>query len=668
MAPTDDGDRETRVWQRARNVYGDTIAPNPRSTMVPGPASDSASRGAAAVLDRLYGRDTALTGVSGEPGETRARLDTAYELGETIGLGGMGVVREAEQVALGRKVALKSLRADRRSAATTLELLREAWIAGSLDHPNVVPVHDIVLDLEHDPVIVLKRIDGVGWGELMHEAERVRAHFGADDLLEWNLSILMQVLNAVRFAHSRGILHRDIKPDNVMIGDFGEVYVVDWGLAVSLVADDTGRLPLAANAIEMAGTPCYLAPEMLGDGGPGLSPRTDIYLAGATLYEIISGQPPHTGKDLLTIIKSVLASTPELPEHAPEELFAICRQAMAAEPDERFVSVDDMLSALRGFSRHRGSARLAERADATLEELMRGLRPDAGQDAGHGQPSEGAVRADDAQRQRLYKLFGACRFGFHEALAAWPENRAARAGMTRAVLAMIDYELDSGQPRTAAALYADLAEPMAEVRARIDAAVHAEQAERDRFAQLAERGREFDTSVRERERIMAATTMVVVFTLVPLLLIWRYGTTTYDSHAELMIWNAGYLCVTASVGLVFRRGLVESAINRRLYFTVILLLASNTALQLGLWQAGFSAEQSLLVHVFLWFFTTASVSVTVDRRLFPAACSYLLGFLALALDSDMNMYVVTVPHGLLAVNLAAIWTPARRLSVDSGVR
>src|SRR5678815_4585974 len=110
-----------------------------------------------------------------------------------------------------------------------------------------------------------------------------------------------RVLNAVRFAHSRGILHRDLKPANVMIGEFGEVYLVDWGIAVSLRDDGSGRLPLAANATEPAGTPVYMAPEMLGrDGLPPLSERTDIYLAGAVLFEIVAGRPPHEGCLLYT--------------------------------------------------------------------------------------------------------------------------------------------------------------------------------------------------------------------------------------------------------------------------------------------------------------------------------------------------------------------------------
>src|SRR6185312_16743575 len=109
------------------------------------------------------------------------------------------------------------------------------------------------------PIIVLKRIEGVEWSTLIADPAEVERKFGATDLLAWNLGILMQVLNAVRFAHHRGVLHRDLKPSNVMIGDFGEVYLLDWGIAVSLRDDGSGRFLLATDATELAGTPCYMA-------------------------------------------------------------------------------------------------------------------------------------------------------------------------------------------------------------------------------------------------------------------------------------------------------------------------------------------------------------------------------------------------------------------------
>jgi len=191
----------------------------------------------------------------------------------------------------------------------------------------------------------------------------VARRFGAADLLTWNLGILLHVLNALRFAHKLGILHRDLKPGNVMIGDFGEVYLLDWGIAVSLRDDGTGRFPLASAASTLAGTPAYLAPEMLGRaGGPPLSERTDVYLVGAVLHEIIAGHPPHRGNNSLAVITSVLASRPELPASAPPELARICTRAMHAEPEQRFESADALRLAFKHQPGDRGSEPPTKRA------------------------------------------------------------------------------------------------------------------------------------------------------------------------------------------------------------------------------------------------------------------------------------------------------------------
>src|SRR5262249_52505984 len=149
-------------------------------------------------------------------------------------------------------------------AQATLGLLRESWITGGLEHPNIVPVHDLTVDESGRPRLLLKRIEGLPWSEVLHDAEALRQRFASDDPLDFNVRVLMQVCSPVNFAHRRGIVPRDLKPQNVMIGEFQEVYVLDWGLAVSLVDDGSGRLPLAADVDEMAGTPAYMAPEMLG--------------------------------------------------------------------------------------------------------------------------------------------------------------------------------------------------------------------------------------------------------------------------------------------------------------------------------------------------------------------------------------------------------------------
>jgi len=249
-----------------------TLVDHPGSTIEPPRA---ASSGAMAALDALRGLGATLGG----------KIDVHHTLGE----GGMGVVHLATQRTLGRQVAVKTLRKGAGDEQAALRIVREAWITGALEHPNVVPVHDVGVDASGAPVIVMKRIEGRPWSHYLRDAAAVAKRFAAADLVEWNLRTLANVCNAMHFAHARGILHRDLKPDNVMIGEFGEVYVLDWGIAVSLADDGTGRFPLASQATDIAGTPHYMAPEMLLGDPTMLSPRTDVYLLGAMLYEIFTG-------------------------------------------------------------------------------------------------------------------------------------------------------------------------------------------------------------------------------------------------------------------------------------------------------------------------------------------------------------------------------------------
>src|SRR5580765_37944 len=154
---------------------------------------------------------------------TRALLqgDRSYVLGSTLGEGGMGIVRTAMQPSLQRVVAVKTLKANA-TIEDQLAVLREAWVTGFLEHPNIVPVHEIAVDESGAPLVVMRRIDGVTWHDCLREpawAEKA----GARDLLEQNLRILVQVCHALVFAHEKGVVHRDVKPANVMLGSFGEV-------------------------------------------------------------------------------------------------------------------------------------------------------------------------------------------------------------------------------------------------------------------------------------------------------------------------------------------------------------------------------------------------------------------------------------------------------------
>jgi eukaryotic-like serine/threonine-protein kinase len=575
-------------------------------------------------------------------GESGVRASARLALERTLGEGGMGVVRLATQQTLGRKVAVKGLKPGHRDDRIIMHLLREAWVTGGLEHPNVVPVYDIEIDGDGIPVIVLKRIEGVQWSELMFDAGAVRDRFGAEDLLSWNLEILLQVANAVRFAHTRGIIHRDLKPDNVMIGEFGEVYLLDWGIAVSLKDDGSGRLPLVSEATEMAGTLCYMAPEMLGGGA--LSERTDIYLLGAVLHEIITGDPPHLGDNPMQLVHSITAPEPPDPVGAPAPLAAICRRAMDPDPDGRFERTEQFRLALKGYLQHRGAERLVERADRRRAEL------------------EAALAASDdspEHRRELYRLYGESRFGYREALAQWPTLDRARAGLDEAARAMAGNELGRGQPRAAITLLAEVEAPSPEVRALLAEATAAEAREAERVAGLEQLARQHDLRVGTRTRFFLVGVLGLIWSVVPFVR-HVYFPNTLQSNAFMIAFTCGLIGLVTGFGIWARDTLSRTANNRAMVVAVLAMALGQLLMFCGAALMDLPTEQSHAFMMLVWTMAAVIATVFVDRRLAPSMVGYATAFLVSARWPELTWPAMSLSNAVLMINGLVIWFPRQR--------
>ena len=274
-----------------------------------------------------------------------------YRVVGELGSGGTGIVYQAHQRAVDREVALKFLR-DHLAALPRprSRFLREARVIGSMDHPNVIAIHEVCLDQGGRPFYAMKRVDGTTWDRRMDELSESE-----------NVDVLLNVADAIRYAHSRGLIHRDIKPENVMMGRFGEVLLADWGLAISANRrDGTGRED------SFGGTPAYMAPELAAGLIDSISYATDVYLLGAILYRIVTGKPPHHGETLRECIAAAADNLIQ-PTEVEGELVNIARRAMNTAPTDRFKSIDAFIAAIRSQRQQAESARLVQRARRRIE-------------------------------------------------------------------------------------------------------------------------------------------------------------------------------------------------------------------------------------------------------------------------------------------------------------
>ncbi|MEA2747716.1 MAG: eukaryotic-like serine/threonine-protein kinase [Myxococcales bacterium] len=282
--------------------------------------------------------------------------------------GGMGVIDIAVDRALDRRIALKTLHGHLRASEDAVRMfVREARLTGLLDHPHIVPVYDIG-ERENDRLyFAMKLVEGQTLGDVIRALPRGPLDTATLYAL---LDIVTKVCDALAFAHSRGVLHCDIKPANVMVGEFGQVYVMDWGIARLIAAEGSPASapdpsakpagPTAASATDnsVIGTPCYMSPEQARGDRAKLCTRSDVFLLGSLLYEIVTRQPPYSSSDRTeTLSLAVSAAFPAPRKIAkdgavPPELERIVLRAMAKKPEDRYPSVlalrEDLVRFMRG--------------------------------------------------------------------------------------------------------------------------------------------------------------------------------------------------------------------------------------------------------------------------------------------------------------------------------
>jgi serine/threonine protein kinase len=263
--------------------------------------------------------------------------DTRYTLRELIARGGMGAVYAAEDEKLSRRVALKVLDTPDANGELTSRLMREARILAELEHPGIVPVHDVGALPDGRVFYTMKFVEGLRLDEYIVQL----------DSLPQRLRLFLRVCDAVAFAHARGVLHRDLKPANIMVGSFGEVLVMDWGLAKILrehgltldetiltssrkaeSENDSTQPTIITGHGTVMGTPGYMSPEQACGEKEKIDLRSDIFSLGALLKFIAVGGAQRKSPPL------------------PRPLLAICAKATAESPNGRYANVSELAADL----------------------------------------------------------------------------------------------------------------------------------------------------------------------------------------------------------------------------------------------------------------------------------------------------------------------------------
>jgi len=319
---------------------------------------------------------------------TSLSYDERYEGDALLGKGGMGNVTLAADEQIGRHIAMKILHAKyRENESATTRFVREARVQGQLEHPAIVPVYDLGVNPEGHPYFTMKRVRGVTLQDVLKRLREDDPAVLARYTRRRLLAAFSQVCVAVDFAHQRGVVHRDIKPANVMLGDYGEVYLLDWGIArvrqsedlvdEGLTPDPTDTPAGATLPGVTLGTPGYMSPEQAHGDHERVGPAADVYALGAILFELLTFAPLHPRGSMQAVMLSTVHGVESRPSirapqyEVPPELDDLVVDATALRVSDRLPSARGMHEAIERYldgERDEDARRTLSQREAALAE------------------------------------------------------------------------------------------------------------------------------------------------------------------------------------------------------------------------------------------------------------------------------------------------------------